>query len=205
MKADEIASNSGETRSCIIAIVAILSVAAVIFALLLSPLPSSRDKSSLPFDPESDGSAIQFFLTHQDSFEQLREIIEKKKTLVYYDLERDETSPPNAFADDGQDQDRQVIRQLMTDLGLEALNGPASDWGLRMIFHGEGMVMSSTTKSFYFSRQTPTRVVPSIENFVIDAPESEGVYRNMVPNWYLKMGEAEAGKTGPMNSFECDI
>ena len=49
------------------------------------------------------------------------------------------------------------------------------------------MVMSSRTKSFYFSRQTPPRPVPCIENFVIDEPESEGVNRKIVPNWYLKL------------------
>ncbi len=58
-----------------------------------------------------------------------------------------------------------------------------------MIFQSEGMVMvmSSRTKSFYFSRQTPPRPVPCIENFVIDEPESEGVNRKIVPNWYLKL------------------
>lgn len=175
----------GETRGCIIAILAILAVGAAFFALLFSPLPDSRARSDLPFDHESDEAAIHFFLSHQDSFEDLRVRLEKQTTLVYYDLQRDEASPETALASDNAQ--RQIIRQIMKNLGLSALNGPASSWGLRMIFQSEGMVTAGSTKSFYFSRVTPQKIVPSIENFVIDAPESEGVYRNIVPNWYLKL------------------
>lgn len=127
---------------------------------------------------------MRFFLSHQEFFEQLRECVEQNKALVYYDLERDEATPVNAL---DQDVDRQAIRQLMKNLGLSALNGPASGWGVRMIFQSEGFVVAGSNKSFYFSLQTPPRLVPSIENFVIDAPESEGVFRNIAPNWYLKL------------------
>lgn len=177
--------NKGETRGCVIAILAILAVGVVFFALLFSPLPSFRDESDLPFDHSSDDSAINFFLSHQDSFEELRVKIEKQTTLVYYDLQRDEASPKAALG--ANNEEREMIRQLMKNLGVSALNGPVSSWGLRMIFRSEGMVTAGSTKSFYFSRLKPEKIVPSIENFVIDAPESEGVYRNIVPNWYLKL------------------
>jgi hypothetical protein len=139
----------------------------------------------VPFNPKSDDSAIQVFLSYRESFEDLRSWTEKKTTLVHYHLERDEASPSTAL--ESEDEDRQVIRYLMGRLGLSALNGLASRWGLRMIFWSEGMVMSSVSKSFYYSLKTPPRVVPSIENFVIDAPESEGVYRSIAPNGYLKL------------------
>ncbi|MEQ1747788.1 MAG: hypothetical protein ABL974_00085 [Prosthecobacter sp.] len=179
-------SNAGEiNHGCLVALVMLLGLGVALFALLIFPLPSSSEKSDLPFRADSDDSSIQFFLAHQEAFEQLRHLIEAKKHLEYYDLKRDEVIPKNAVPNE--DLDRLAIRQLMTNLGLSALNGPASDWGLRMIFQSEGMVMSSSTKSFYFSHQTPPRLVPSIENFVLDAPESEGVYRKIVPNWYLKL------------------
>ena len=111
--------------------------------------------------------------------------IEKQTTLVYYDLQRDEASPKAALG--ANNEEREMIRQLMKNHGVSALNGPVSSWGLRMVFRNEGMVTAGSTKSFYFSRLKPEKIVPSIENFVIDAPESEGVYRNIVPNWYLKL------------------
>lgn len=179
-------SNAGETSyGCLVALVILLGFGIALFALIISPLPNSSEKSDLPFRADSDDSAIQFFLAHQEAFEQLRQLIETKTQLAYYNHKRDDVIPKNALPNE--DLDRLAIRQLMTNLGLSALNGPASDWGLRMIFQSEGMVMSSSTKSFYFSHQTPPRLVPSIENFVLDAPESEGVYKNIAPNWYLKL------------------
>jgi hypothetical protein len=81
--------------------VAIIGIAVAFFALLISLLPSSREKSDLPFNTESDDSAIQFFMSHQESIEDFRERIEKKTALVYYDLKRVRSYSRNGTASRG--------------------------------------------------------------------------------------------------------
>lgn len=168
------------SRGCLVV------VALCVGALALFTLPiGTKDKDASRSDSDSDESSMRFFVDHAADFEKLRELVELHPTLVHYHLARDVATPWEAL--DHQDDHRSKIRSLMKDLGISALNGPASDWGIRLIIQNEGWAMASITKSFYFSRQAPAPLVPSIEKHVIKEPESSGVYWWIAPNWYLKM------------------
>lgn len=97
---------------------------------------------------------------------------------------RKESMPPNAFIKSPEV--KAELLKLMDDLQLQWINGVESDWGIRLTFLSEGMVMGGSTKSFFYSKAVPKNLVPSTEAFVPNTPESSSVFRKIDGDWYLQ-------------------
>ena len=157
----------------------------LLLAIIMAPFPPSDRNPKHP--SKKDAEALQFFHDHQADFERLRHLVADRPTLIYVHAGRREVIPPDAFANALQEWNE--IMGLMTRLELAGLNGPASDRGLRMVFWGRGMVTASTTRSFWFSDVPPdrARVFSSLDTGFPDTPGSSSAFREILPNWYLRL------------------
>ena len=178
-------SHDSKSGRAALAILVFVSAVVVFVGMILAPLPTSGTRPGYPSD--KDAEALQFFHDHQADFERLRSLIAAYPALIYVHRDRRELIPDDAIAKATEEWSE--IQGLMTRLKLDALNGPASDWGLRMVFWGRGLVTASTTRSFWFSDVPPVRarVFPSLDTGFPDTPGSSSAFREIVPNWYLRL------------------
>jgi hypothetical protein len=161
----------------------LIGLSMILLSIVLSPIDPHRDPTVYPSNRETP--AIEFFHAHAKDFERLRVLVSAHPELIYLHLGRREVSPKHVLEESNPE--FKDILSIMARLKLASLNGPASDWGLRMSFLGSGMATGGKDHSFWFC-ETPPQDEQLLNTLDVHIPQpgSSSIFRQILPCWYLR-------------------
>lgn len=137
-------------------------------------------------DHLSDKELLENFYQHQNSFEQLREMIIQDKIIDRIDV--DWTSPgASELAAHGITHKKiKDYRKRMEKLGIKrgfSVYGYQGE--IKLITSAQGLVTGGSSKGYVYRETEPKPLVDSIDHYRHPNPHSYSIYQKIKPNWYL--------------------